>query len=589
LLRDHPQGLTRAEIAARTPVPGWQAALRSLRARGWVADASTAAPGPVAPTGEDGPPLNLPQAAALGAVVAALGRFQAFLLEGVTGSGKTEVYLRVIQAAMARGLQALVLVPEIGLTPQTVERFRRRLGEVVTVLHSGLSERERLTAWLAARTGKASVVVGTRSAVFVPLPRLGVVVVDEEHDLSFKQQEGFRYSARDLAVVRARREEVPILLGSATPSLETLHNAAEGRYRRLPLPERAAGAGEPALSVVDLRRRPLRSGLSAPLLSAVAACLGRGEQVLLFLNRRGYAPILICHGCGWSAPCPRCDAHLTWHRREGTLRCHHCGVVRSAPDACPGCGGRDLRPVGSGTERLEEALADAFPRARLARVDRDSTRRRGALEQTLARAQAREADLLIGTQMLAKGHHLPGVTLVGVVDADGGLFSTDFRASEHLAQRIVQVAGRAGRGERPGQVLIQTHHPQHPLLQALVREGYSGFAVRALAERRQAALPPFSHAVLLRAQAPTIEAALGFLDRARGVLPGGLPDGLEVLGPVPAPMQRRAGRHRAQLLLQAGRRGPLHTLLERWLPDLEGLAGDRRLRWSVDVDPLEMD
>lgn len=540
-------------------------------------------------SGGDRPVLHPAQERAVAALTAALGSFRTFLLQGVTGSGKTEVYLRVIEGVVQAGRQALVLVPEIALTPQTVDRFRRRLPVPVAVLHSGLTESERLRTWLQARAGEVPVIVGTRSAVFVPLPRPGVVIVDEEHDLSYKQQEGFRYSARDVAVVRGQREGVPVLLGSATPSLESLHNAWSGRYTRLVLPERAAGAGEAALAVVDLKRRRMRHGLSEPLLAAVASRLALGEQTLLFLNRRGYAPTLLCHDCGWAAACTRCDARMTLHRRAGLLRCHHCGAETPVPALCPACRSEDLRPVGAGTERVETALGEAFPAARLARIDRDTVRRKGALESALRRVSAGEADVLIGTQMLAKGHHFPNVTLVGVIDADGGLFSADFRAGEHLAQRILQVAGRAGRGERPGEVLIQTHHPEHPLLRSLLEEGYEAFAARALEERREAGLPPFAPAALLRAEAADAVSALSFLDEARALLPTG-PEagGVQAMGPAPSPMERRAGRHRAQLLLLGRGRPALHHVLDDWLPAVEQLRPGHGVRWSLDVDPQEM-
>jgi len=588
LLREHPEGLTRETLADRGQ-PGWETALRALRARGWVESRPQGLPTPPSPQGRDVPPaLNPAQASAAAEVLGAVGGFRTFLLEGVTGSGKTEVYLRIIERVVSAGLQALVLVPEIGLTPQTVDRFRRRLQVPVSVLHSGLGDRERLRAWLAARDGRAPVVVGTRSAVFVPLGAPGVVIVDEEHDASYKQQEGFRYSARDLAVVRGQQEGVPVILGSATPSLESLHNVSLGRYHRLALPERAAGAGQPRLSVVDLKRRRLQHGLSEALLAAVASRLGRGEQALLFLNRRGFAPALVCHACGWTATCERCDARLTLHRRAGRLRCHHCGAEQPVAAACPECRSEDLRPVGTGTERVEVALSGAFPFARLARIDRDTVRRKGALEEALARIQAGEADILIGTQMLAKGHHFPNVTLVGIVDADGGLFSADFRASEHLAQRILQVAGRAGRGDRPGEVLIQTHHPGHPFLRALLEDGYPAFAARALEERREAGLPPYGFAALLRAESADADAALAFLGEAGAAFAGERTDGLQVLGPAPSPMERRAGRHRAQLLLLSPGRPALHRALDRGLSALDGLRSARRVRWTLDVDPVEM-
>jgi primosomal protein N' (replication factor Y) len=588
LLQAHPAGLTRTALAQQAS-PGWQAALRALRERGWVEPAAPLDAPLLAVPEESAPALHPAQARAVRSVSDALGAFRTFLLQGVTGSGKTEVYLQVIEAVLRSGRQALVLVPEIGLTPQTVDRFRRRLPVPVAVLHSGLPERERLRAWLQARDGEAPVLVGTRSAAFVPMLRPGVVIVDEEHDLSYKQQEGFRYSARDVAVVRGQREGVPVLLGSATPSLESLHNVALGRYERLVLPERASGAGEAALAVVDLRRRRMRHGLSEPLLAAVAGRLARGEQVLLFLNRRGFAPTLLCHECGWLALCARCDARMTLHRRAGLLRCHHCGGELPAPARCPACRCEDLRPIGSGTERVEAALGEAFPTARLARIDRDAVRRKGALEAALRRVTSGEADILIGTQMLAKGHHFPNVTLVGVVDADGGLFSADFRAGERLAQRILQVAGRAGRGERPGEVLIQTHHPEHPLLRSLLSEGYGAFAARLLEERREAGLPPYAAAALLRAEAVDEAAALAFLGEARDLLPPQTAaDPVQALGPAPSPMERRAGRHRAQLLLLSRGRPALHRLLDQWLPLLDPLRSARRVRWSLDVDPQEM-
>jgi primosomal protein N' (replication factor Y) len=586
LLLGHPGGLTRAELRALGP-PGWPAALRALSARGWAEARLDWPEPPVRPAGV-APCPNPDQAAAVERILAGGGAFAVYLLEGVTGSGKTEVYLRVIESVLDRGRQALVLVPEIGLTPQTLERFRQRLPVAVVALHSGLGDRERLSAWLAARDGRARVVVGTRSAVFVPLREPGVVIVDEEHDGSFKQQEGFRYSARDLAVVRARQEGLPLVLGSATPSLESLHNAGLGRYAHLLLPRRATGAGSPSLTLVDLRRRPVRHGLSEPLLAAVAGRIGRGEQSLLFLNRRGFAPALLCHDCGWVAPCPRCDAHLTLHRGAGVLRCHHCGAERGVPRECPTCRSPELRAVGSGTERLEVSLHDAFPTARIARIDRDSVRAKGALEAAFNRVRAGEADILIGTQMLAKGHDFPRVTLVGIVDADGGLFSADFRASEHLAQRILQVAGRAGRGERPGEVLIQSHFPDHPLLRALLAEGYPGFAARALAERRAAGLPPLAFAALLRAEAAGAGVATGFLDEARAAFLARAGPTLQVLGPVPAPMERRAGRRRSQLLLIAPSRGVLHRALDEALPAIDALDSGRGVRWSLDVDPVEL-
>jgi primosomal protein N' (replication factor Y) len=566
------------------------AALRALRARGWVESDVVAAPTatgaatdvPVVP-----PTPSAAQTDAVAAIGAALDRFQVFLLEGVTGSGKTEVYLRLIETVLARGRQALVLTPEIGLTPQLLARFRERLPGPLAVLHSGLSDRERLNAWLLARDGTAKVVVGTRSAVFAPLRAPGLLVVDEEHDPSFKQQDGFRYHARDLAVIRGRQLGIPVVLGSATPALESVQNARGGRYRRLSLPERVGGGTEPPILILDVRRQPMTEGLSQALLARMRAHLDRGEQVLLFLNRRGFAPILLCHECGWLSQCRHCDARMTLHLRQRRLTCHHCGDSRPVDAVCPVCGSVDLRAVGHGTERLETALRPIFPGIGIARLDRDSTRRRGSLETLLADIHNGDRRILIGTQMLAKGHHFPEVTLVGIVDADQGLYGVDFRSSERMAQLILQVAGRAGRAEKPGTVIIQTHHPDHPLLRVLVAEGYPAFAAAALAERQAALLPPFAHQALLRAEAVDPERATAFLDAAR-TLAEPLADGLELLGPVPAPMERRAGRYRAHLLLQAPRRQDLHRFLDPWIARLWAQPVDRQVRWSLDVDPVEL-
>lgn len=566
------------------------ATLRALGARGWVelgvAGASTTIDAAVAV-----PPVppapSAAQADAVAAVNAVLGRFQVFLLEGVTGSGKTEVYLRLIEAVLARGRQALVLAPEIGLTPQLLARFRERLPGPLAVLHSGLSDRERLNAWLLARDGTAKVVVGTRSAVFAPLRAPGLLIVDEEHDPSYKQQDGFRYHARDLAVIRGRQLGIPVVLGSATPALESIQNARTGRYHLLPLPERVGGGAEPPILILDVRRQPMTEGLSQPLLERMRAHLDRNEQVLLFLNRRGFAPILLCHECGWLSQCRHCDARMTLHLRQRRLTCHHCGDSRPVDTTCPLCGSVDLRAVGHGTERLETALQPLFPGIGIARLDRDSTRRRGSLESLLADIHNGDRRILIGTQMLAKGHHFPDVTLVGIVDADQGLYGVDFRSSERMAQLILQVAGRAGRAEKPGVVIIQTHHPDHPLLRVLVSEGYPAFAAAALAERQEARLPPFAHQALLRAEAADPERATAFLNAARA-LAEPIADGLELLGPAPAPMERRAGRYRAHLLIQATQRQALHRFLDRWIALLRAERQDRQVRWSLDVDPMEL-
>lgn len=536
-------------------------------------------------------PLNGEQRLAYEAVRAGSG-FHCYLLEGVTGSGKTEVYLQLIRATLEAGRQALLLIPEINLGPQTLGRFEQRFNARIALLHSALTDRERMDIWLAARDGELDIVVGTRSALFTPLKHPGLIIVDEEHDASYKQQEGLRYHARDLAVVRARFENLPVVLGSATPSLESLHNAEQGRYAHLRLSLRAGGAQPPRFERLDVRSRPLDSGLSQPLLKAMGATLERGQQVLVFLNRRGFAPTLLCHDCGWLAQCPRCDARMTYHRGSGELRCHHCDQRQTPPRHCPSCGKLDLRPVGAGTERAEERLQLLFPDVPVLRIDRDTTARKDALGKLLRTIHSGAPCILVGTQMLAKGHHFPKVTLVAVLDADSGLFSADFRASERMAQQIVQVAGRAGRAEEPGQVLIQTHLADHPLMVQLAEEGYPAFARQALQERRAAGLPPFAYLALLRADAHRQDQVENFLEAAYHVAEGlavnlALPQ-VELLGPVPAPMERRAGRHRAQLLLQSSSRAPLHRLLGIWVVQLESLPEARQVRWSLDVDPIDL-
>lgn len=583
-LADAPDGLEAEPLGALSA--RWREVMRNFEARGWIICRERTAESEAVPAPLPAPALNTAQIEAIAAIAGALDRYQCLLLHGITGSGKTEVYLGAIEKVLANGRQVLVLVPEIGLTPQLVERFRRRLGVPVAVLHSGLTDTQRFAAWSAAASGAVPLVLGTRSAVFTPIPRLGLIVVDEEHDASYKQQDGFRYSARDLAVLRAAREKTPIVLGSATPSLESLKNARDGGYRLLELPERPGVAELPVVRLLDMRKLAMDDGLSAPLRVAVAERLKRGEQSLLFLNRRGFAPVLMCYGCGWVAPCRRCDARLTYHQRSSKLICHHCGAEQPLPEKCPACAGAELHPIGEGTERLESALAKIFPQARLVRIDRDSTAARGALEDKLKAVHEGRADILVGTQMLTKGHDFPNVTLVGVVNADQGLYSAEFRAAERLFQQILQVAGRAGRADKPGEVLIQTWHPDHPLFTALVRHDFNGFADYALAERREAGFPPYSHLALLRAESPDRGAALSFLRAARAA--ASPPNGVQLMDPVPSPMERRAGRWRAQLLVQSGKRVPLHEFLDRWVREIGALKEAKRVRWSLDVDPADL-
>ncbi len=536
--------------------------------------------------------LNAEQQLAVDATTEALHRHQAFLLAGITGSGKTEVYLHLIAKVLEQGRQVLVLIPEINLGPQTFERFTRRFSVRVALLHSSVTDRERLNAWLAARDGHASIVIGTRSALFTPFQNLGLIVIDEEHDSSYKQQEGLRYHARDLALVRARTLGIPVLMGSATPSLESLHNARTGRYALLRLSQRAGQAQPPKFYRLDVRSLPLDGGISPPLQHAIRTTLGAGQQVMVFLNRRGFAPVLRCHDCGWMSGCHDCDARLTLHQRYNELRCHHCGHVEPRPVACPDCQSLQLHPVGAGTERAEERLRILFPDYPVIRIDRDSTARKGSLDAMLQQIHKGEPCILLGTQMLAKGHHFPAVTLVTLLDVDGGLFSADFRSSERMAQLITQVAGRAGRAGQPGKVILQTRAADHPLLIQLTEDGYFAFADQALNDRRAARLPPYSHMALLRAEGLHPQHVDGFLQTAAN-----LTEQLnrhyqqqepECLGPVPAPMERLGGRYRAHLLFISSQRKPLHQLLHALCFNLEQLPGARQVRWSLDVDPVDL-
>ena len=581
LLGSHPQGVHRSAIDVPASV------LHALADKGWIETCTLDEPHGEHRVVPSVHTLNPAQRQAVDAILGQLDSFTPFLLAGVTGSGKTEVYLELIETTLARQQQALVLVPEIGLTPQLLARFQRRFQVPLALLHSGLTDHERLAAWRLARSGEAPIIIGTRSAIFTPVARPGLIVVDEEHDASLKQQDGFRYSARDLAVWRARQLNIPVVLGSATPSLESLLNVEQGRYRQLDLPERTGVAVQPTYRVLDVRKQPLEDGLSRPLLQRIREHLDAGDQVLLFLNRRGFAPTLMCYDCDWVAECKRCDARMTWHQHDQLLHCHHCGSQRPVDSVCPECQGSDLHPQGQGTERVEQALAAHFPDVKRVRIDRDTTRRKGELDRLLQQARGGEGRLLLGTQMLAKGHHFPNVTLVGILDADHGLFSTDFRASERMAQLIVQVAGRAGRHERPGEVIIQTCHPDHPLLQLLINQGYPAFARAALAERREARMPPTTAMVLLRAEAPAADIAMGFLEAVAARISASGNRAVEVWGPVPATMERRAGRYRAQLVLQSEQRGELQRLLGSLVRQLETTKEARRVRWSVDVDPVD--
>lgn len=535
----------------------------------------------------DAPYLNTEQAAVLAAINHAHDQ-RPFLLEGVTGSGKTEVYLQLLRTVLMQGKQALVLVPEIGLTPQLLRRFRRRFHAPILTLHSGMNDRERLDTWLACKAGEAAILIGTRSAIFTPFKQLGLIIVDEEHDTSFKQQEGFRYHGRDLAIMRAQLEQVPIVLGSATPSLESLQNALQGRYHHLQMTQRAGGAKAAQQHLLDVKNLPLQAGIAPQLLQLMDEQLAAGNQVMLFLNRRGYAPALLCHDCGWVAACPHCDAYYTWHQQDRRLHCHHCDHIRPVPTQCPECHSRNLVSSGVGTEQLAQFLEQRFPAYKTIRIDRDNTRRKGELESHLSAIRRHEYQILLGTQMLAKGHHFPDVTLVGILDVDGALFASDFRATERLAQLYVQVAGRAGRASKPGMVVLQSHHPEHLLLQDLLNNGYPHFARTCLQERQALSLPPFSYQAVLRADAPNREPVEHFMQRVAAICQHyGAPD-LSLLGPLTPVMERRAGRHRMFFVLQCHQRMRLQHYLQQLLPAIDALTVHHSLRWHLDVDPQEI-
>jgi primosomal protein N' (replication factor Y) (superfamily II helicase) len=532
--------------------------------------------------------LNEEQANALRSVLAAGPGFSCHLLEGVTGSGKTEIYLQLIADCLQRGHQALVLVPEIGLTPQTLARFQQRFDADIAVLHSGLTDAQRYQAWEAARSGTAQIVIGTRSAVFTPLAKPGLLIVDEEHDGSYKQQDGFRYSARDVAVKRAHIHGCPILLGSATPSLESIHNVEAGRYRHQQLTQRAGSADMPAIEAVDVRKQVLQAGMSDTLIAAVENTLQQGQQVLLFLNRRGYAPTLQCHDCGWVAECRACDARLTVHRRRRRLRCHHCGAASALPRQCPQCHSERLLAAGLGTEQAEDFLHTRFKQWPVHRVDSDSMQGKGAMQALADEINRGEPCILLGTQMLTKGHHFPAVSLVAVIDADALLFSADFRGEERMAQLLTQVAGRAGRAELAGKVLLQTHYPDHPALLAMLHTSYAAQARAMLARRREAGLPPAGQLVLIRTDCRDAEYGEQFLQTLRQHSTPHLPTDTRLIGPLPSPMQRRAGKYRCQLLLTAPDRRSAQAAASSLVANAEVLPTRQGLNWSIDIDPQDV-
>ena len=531
--------------------------------------------------------LTAEQQEALKAIIQKSDSFNVCLLHGITGSGKTQVYLDSIAHVTAQGKQALVLVPEIGLTPQTLARFENYFDVPVVAFHSGLTEKKRLQAWLQASTGAACIVIGTRSAVFLPFAALGLIVLDEEHDGSFKQQEGVRYSARDVAIKRAQLHNIPVILGSATPSLESYYNAKQGRYWQAQLIERAGLAIKPVFSVIDLRHKTLKEGLSAPLLEAISQHVERKEQVLLFLNRRGFSPVWICHACGWVAQCLRCNARFTYHRKKQLLQCHHCTNTKPVPRTCPACAMFELHAMGVGTQRLEEALSACFPGVEVVRIDRDSTQKKNSLQNLLDTVHKGGAQILVGTQMLAKGHHFPNVTLVGIVNVDDGLFSHDFRGLERMAQLIVQVAGRAGRADKPGVVMLQTHQPEHPILQSIVQQDYDAVIALLLEERKKAFFPPFGFLALLRAEALTEDKPLQFLQDAAVLVRDCAVKGVRLLGPAPSAMPKKAGKYRSELLLLSSNRKALQGILFKLAKALPTTSFAKQVHWLLDVDPSE--
>jgi len=567
----------------------WRPAVKALLEKDLLTTELRAKSSVQAPT-ETEPPLiaNQQQSQAIKQLTDQLGHFSVSLLEGITGSGKTEVYMQLIQKVLDLGQQVLVLVPEITLTPQLEDRFKQRFSVALSRSHSKLTETQRHCAWLEMQQGQSSILLGTRSALFTPLKKPGLIILDEEHDSSFKQQEGFRFSARDLAIVRAKLLDIPIVLGTATPSLESLYNAQNKRYQLLHLSERAGTAIKPKFFLFDIRNQRLQDGLSEPLITQINKTLAKNEQVLLFLNRRGYAPVQICHACAWVARCHHCDTSLVIHHDENRLRCHHCGYQQRLSILCPSCKSGELKALGLGTERVENRLHVLFPNKKIIRLDRDTTQRKGSLENHLNQINQGNVDIILGTQMLAKGHHFPNVTLVAILDVDSGLFSIDFHATEKLAQLIVQVAGRAGRAEKPGKVILQTRQPDHPLLTILLKQGYNDFAQSALTERQQAMLPPFSSQALLRVYSSTPADPQTMLNKVVEMVQGLENYNTLVLGPVSAPMAKRAGNYHFQLLLQNNQRKLLQLLLDQLIPKLYSLKEAKKVRWSLDVDPVDL-
>ncbi len=532
--------------------------------------------------------LNTEQQQAFDDLKNKLNIFNCCLLDGVTGSGKTEVYVSLAKEVLENNKQILFLVPEIGLTPQLVQRIETRLGSKVYLMHSGLNDTQRAQTWLATKTTKAKIIVGTRSAIFLPFTELGLIIIDEEHDLSFKQHEGFLYNARDIAIYRAKQLSIPIILGSATPSFETQLNVEKNRYQKLVLTERATESNVPDIKLIDMRSKASVDGLSNELIQAMQTELGNNHQILLFLNRRGYAPTILCQDCAWVAECSRCDARMTFYKQRNILKCHHCLKEQKLPEQCPQCSASNLLWLGEGTQRIENKLQEIFPDVAITRIDRDSTRKKDALTERLTEVHEGKYQIIIGTQMLSKGHDFPNVTLVGILNVDHGLFSTDFRATERLAQLLVQVAGRAGRSSKKGRVLLQTYLPEHPLLNCLLSQGYTAFSKEALKIRQECALPPYTSMLMVRARANKQNLTDNFLQKVKTIITKESIQNLTVYGPIPAMMERKAGMYQSQLILFAKHRKTLQQNLNNWTEKISLQPSAKRVRWDIEVDPLEM-
>ena len=588
LLKANPQGLSADEIAKHTP--SWRSTMNALLSKNFVEKLHQEALSTFLATknGVEKLKLNTEQQQVYEELTTKLDKFNCCLLDGVTGSGKTEIYLSLAKDVLTKDKQILILVPEIGLTPQLLQRIESRLGEKVNLMHSGLNDNERAQTWLATKTNKANIVVGTRSAIFLPFSKLGLIIIDEEHDLSFKQHEGFLYNARDIAIYRAKQLKIPILLGTATPSFETQHNVNKERYQRLMLLNRAQDSSIPDVKLIDMRSKASSDGLSNELIKAMQTELDNNNQILLFLNRRGYAPTIICQECGWIAECSRCDARMTFYKNRNILKCHHCLKEEKVPDHCLTCNSDKLLWLGEGTQRIENRLKEIFPNTAITRIDRDSTRKKNALKEKLNEIHAGKYQIIIGTQMLSKGHDFPNVTLVGILNVDHGLFSTDFRATERLAQLLVQVSGRAGRSTKKGKVLLQTNLPEHPLLNCLLSQGYATFSNEALKIRKECALPPYTFMLMIRARANNVVMTKKFLQDVKSIMMKDNTRGLTIYGPIPAMMERKAGMYQSQLIIFSLYRKTLQLNLASWTQSITKLPLAKRVRWDIEVDPLEM-